>query len=104
MGHPKWPIFFGDIMPAYLVQGMSLGDEGKGSVVDALVRLVNSDLVVRFNGGAQAAHNVITPEAQHHTFSQFGSGSFVPGVRTFLSKFVLINPISMTIEEKELSA
>lgn len=89
-------------MSVYIVQGMAFGDEGKGCTVDALVRRVNSDLVVRFNGGAQAAHNVITKEGQHHTFAQWGSGTFVPGVATYLSRFVLINPLSMNTEASEL--
>ncbi len=88
--------------PAYLVAGLAFGDEGKGATVDALVRHTGSDLVIRYNGGAQCAHNVVSPEGKHHTFSQFGSGTFVPGVRTYLSRFVLVNPVSMMIEEQEL--
>src|SRR5271157_4804463 len=89
-------------MPALLVAGMAFGDEGKGSIVDALVRAYQSDLVVRYNGGAQAAHNVVTEHGQHHTFAQFGSGTFYPTCRTYLSRFVLINPVSMMNEEKAL--
>lgn len=89
-------------MAVQLVAGLAFGDEGKGSIVDALVRHSGADLVVRYNGGAQAAHNVVTPEGQHHTFAQFGSGSFVPGVRTYLSKHVLINPMSMLVEAEDL--
>lgn len=90
-------------MRAYLVAGLAYGDEGKGATVDALVRYTGSDLVVRYNGGAQCAHNVTIDNGRHHTFSQFGSGSFVPGVRTFLSRYVLINPISMLMEARELN-
>lgn len=88
--------------PAYLVAGLGFGDEGKGQTTDALVRHTGSDLVIRYNGGAQCAHNVVSPEGKHHTFAQFGSGTFVPGVRTYLSRFVLVNPVSMMIEEQEL--
>lgn len=80
------------------------GDEGKGTVVDALVRKHNASVVVRYNGGAQAAHNVVTDDGKHHTFSQFGSGTFVPGVKTFLSQFMLVNPLAMQIEAKKLEA
>ena len=48
--------------------------------------------MVRYNGGAQAGHNVVTPDGRHHTFSQFGSASFVPGVHSLLSRFVVIHP------------
>src|SRR5579859_3464997 len=88
---------------AVIVAGMAYGDEAKGATVDFLCRDLGAGLVVRYNGGHQAAHNVVTPEGLHHTFSQFGSGSFVPGVRTHLSRFMLINPIAMLEEEEHLS-
>lgn len=87
---------------AYLVAGLAFGDEGKGATVDFLCRQRQADLVVRYNGGAQAAHNVITPDGRHHTFSQFGSGSFIPGVRTHLSRFMMVNPLNMMNEEEHL--
>jgi hypothetical protein len=63
-------------MPAYIVTGLGFGDEGKGLVTDYLARQHKASGVVRFNGGAQAAHNVVLPNGLHHTFSQFGSGHF----------------------------
>lgn len=86
----------------YVVAGMAYGDEGKGATVDFLVREKKAGLVVRYNGGPQAGHNVVLPDGRHHTFSQFGSGTFVTGVRTHLSRFMLVNPISMMEEEKHL--
>lgn len=88
---------------ALLVIGLGFGDEGKGSIVDFLVRHEGAKTVVRFNGGAQAAHNVVTADGRHHTFSQFGSGTFA-GADTFLSRFMLVNPISMRAEEKHLQS
>lgn len=87
---------------ATIVVDLSFGDAGKGSIVDYLVRRDNAKTVVRFNGGAQAAHNVVTPNGRHHTFSQFGSGTFVSGVKTYLSKFVLVNPIALLEEGRSL--
>ncbi len=87
---------------AFLVAGLGFGDEGKGTTVDCLVRRHNAKLVCRFNGGAQAAHNVVTDDGRHHTFAQFGSGTFVPGCATHLSRFMLVNPIFMMSEEKHL--
>ena len=89
---------------AYIVVDLGFGDAGKGSIVDALVRRTDAHTVVRFNGGAQAAHNVVTPGGRHHTFSQFGSGSFVPGVRTVHTKHVLVNPIFALEEARALHA
>jgi adenylosuccinate synthase len=57
--------------------------------------------VVRYNGGAQAAHNVVTPEGKHHTFAQFGSATLAGG-STLLSRHMLVNPISMLREAEHL--
>jgi len=82
--------------------GLGYGDEGKGATIDALsARRGGAKLVVRFNGGAQAAHNVVTPDGRHHTFAQFGSGTFA-GARTHLSRFMLVNPLSIDAEANHL--
>ncbi len=85
-----------------VVVGLGFGDEGKGAVVDALCRDGSVAAVVRFNGGAQAAHNVVVDGA-HHTFSQFGSGTLA-GVPTLLSRHVLVEPIALAAEARELAA
>jgi adenylosuccinate synthase len=60
---------------------------------------------VRFNGGAQAAHNVVTPDGRHHTFAQFGSGTLSrPGTRTFLSRFMLVDPLALVAEAEHLAS
>jgi adenylosuccinate synthase len=87
---------------AHIVAGLAFGDEGKGATVDFLCRQRYADLVVRYNGGSQAGHNVVTPDGLHHTFAQFGSGTFIPGVRTHLSRFMLVNPINMGQEDLHL--
>ena len=61
---------------AYVVVGLGFGDEGKGAIVDHLAAVHPVHTVVRYNGGAQAAHNVVLPDGRHHTFHQFGSGTF----------------------------
>jgi len=87
---------------ATIVVDLGFGDAGKGSITDFLARDGTTAAVVRHNGGAQAAHNVITPAGTHHTFAQFGSGTFVPGVRTHLSRFMLIDPLALITEAKHL--
>lgn len=89
---------------AFIGVDLSFGDTGKGTMIDYLAREHGAHTVVRFNGGAQAGHNVITEDGRHHTFSQFGSGTFVPGVRTFLSQFMIAHPLSMFAEEEHLRA
>lgn len=88
---------------AWMVQGLQFGDEGKGSIVDYLVRETGADMVVRFGGGPQAAHNVVTPEGLHHCFSQLGSGSFTRA-RTYLSRFMMIEPLAFINEMKVFEA
>ena len=87
-----------------IVVDLGFGDAGKGLVTDALVRRDGAGLVVRYNGGAQAGHNVVTREGQHHTFAQFGAGSFVPGVRTFLAHPFVLHPTALLVEGDLLRA
>ena len=89
---------------AILIADLGYGDAGKGSIVDYLTRKTGAHTVVRYNGGAQAAHNVITPEGKHHTFAQFGSGTFVPGTRTHLSRFMMVHPLALLAEERHLQS
>lgn len=88
------PLFFGEPMAtAFIVAGLGFGDEGKGTITDYLTAKHNAYLVVRYNGGSQAAHNVVTNNGVHHTFSQFGSGLF-QGAKTYLSKFMFFEPFA----------
>lgn len=88
-------------MRAILVAGLGFGDEGKGSITDYLCRKYESKLVVRYNGGAQAAHNVVLADGRHHCFSQWGSGTFA-GAKTYLSRYMLVNPTFMLPEGEHL--
>ncbi len=87
---------------ATIIADLGFGDAGKGTTVDYLARKGGVAAVVRYNGGVQARHNVVTSDGRHHGFSQFGSGAFVPGMRTHLSRFMLIEPSNLAAEEKKL--
>lgn len=88
---------------AIVVVDLGCGDQGKGAVTDFLVRARGASAVVRFNGGAQAGHNVVTDDGRHHTFAQFGAGSFVPGVETWLTAQVAVQPWAMVVEAEHLA-
>jgi adenylosuccinate synthase len=83
--------------------GLSFGDEGKGTMVDAWSRHTKTKNVVRFNGGPQAAHYVVTSQKQTHCFSQFGAATLVPEVKSFASRFMLVDPLALGAEAKALA-
>jgi adenylosuccinate synthase len=84
-----------------IVIGLLFGDEAKGATTDYLCSVEPVDFVVRFSGGPQTAHNVILEDGTHHTFSQFGSGTF-RGAKTLLSRFALVNPLNLINEANAL--
>ncbi len=86
---------------ADVVIGANFGDEGKGLMTDYYAAKSDS-VVVRFNGGAQAGHTVVTPDAKRHVFSHIGSGSFA-GAETFLSRYFVCNPLLFRKEWDVLS-
>ena len=103
--------------PHAVVVDLGFGDAGKGSTVDWLCspagvastagsaapdRHPAVRAVIRFNGGAQAGHNVLTPDGRHHTFSQFGAGTF-HGVPTHLSRHMLVEPFALAKEAAHLA-
>jgi adenylosuccinate synthase len=103
-----------------IVVDLGYGDAGKGGIVDWLCHPGARPpvppgghpaaggpvhTVVRFNGGAQAAHNVVTQGGRHHTFAQFGSGTLSGlGTRTFLSRFMLVDPLALVGEAEHLAS
>ncbi|WP_327587645.1 adenylosuccinate synthetase [Nonomuraea sp. NBC_00507] len=84
-----------------IVVDLGYGDAGKGTVVDWLCATRDVRAVVRFNGGAQAGHNVVLPDGRHHTFAQFGAGT-LRGVPTHLSRFVVVDPPALAAEAAHL--
>jgi len=83
-----------------IVLGLGFGDEGKGSLVDWLARRaaerVGADAVtvVRWNGGPQAAHHVVTEAGRVFCFAQLGAGSLA-GARTHLGNGMVVDPIAL---------
>jgi adenylosuccinate synthase len=88
---------------AQVVIGANYGDEGKGKMVDYFCSQYDPQetLVVRYNGGAQAGHTVVTPDGQRHVFHHFGSGTLY-GAATYLGKDFIVNPVIFIEELKKL--
>lgn len=87
---------------AYVAIGAMFGDEGKGNITDILCAKSTSTINVRFNGGAQASHTVVTQDGKRHAFRHFGSGTFT-GAPTYLSEDFLINVFAFDEERRNLA-
>ncbi|MEB3330270.1 MAG: adenylosuccinate synthase [Candidatus Sericytochromatia bacterium] len=88
-------------MATVVVVGAQWGDEGKGKVTDVLA--AQADVVVRFQGGANAGHTVIVGQ---DTFKLHlvPSGILHPGVRCVLGAGVVIDPPLLIAELEGLQA
>ena len=73
----------------YCVVGLQWGDEGKGKVVDILAE--NSDIVVRYSGGANAGHTVIVGESRF-ALHLLPSGCVRPDTFCVITNGVVIDP------------
>lgn len=86
-----------------IVLGMGFGDEGKGLTTDYLCLQNPNSLVVRFNGGQQAGHTVVTEKGKRHVFSNYGSGT-LQGNPSYMSQFCTIYPAGIAHEYTTLVA
>ncbi|MBN1818487.1 MAG: adenylosuccinate synthase [Sedimentisphaerales bacterium] len=73
----------------YCVVGLQWGDEGKGKVVDILAE--NSDIVVRYAGGANAGHTVTVAE-ERFALHLMPSGAVRPGTACVIGNGVVVDP------------
>jgi len=73
----------------YCVVGLQWGDEGKGKVVDILAE--HSDIVVRYNGGANAGHTVIVGDSRF-ALHLLPSGSVRPNTTCVIASGVVVDP------------
>ncbi|HEV3339995.1 MAG TPA: adenylosuccinate synthase [Pirellulales bacterium] len=82
-------------MPGTCVIGLQWGDEAKGKIVDLLTE--NQDVVVRYQGGANAGHTVVTG-GQTYKLSLIPSGILRRGVQCVVTGGVVLNPASILAE------
>jgi adenylosuccinate synthase len=75
------------------------GDSGKGKFVDVFSG--DADLVVRFNGGANAGHTVVN-EYGEFKFHLIPTGIFNPKALSILAGSVAISPLTLVDEINEL--
>ena len=79
------------------VLGLQWGDEGKGKVVDFLCR--QADIVVRFGGGANAGHTVVTDKGKF-VLHLLPSGIIQPHTICYLGSGVVCDPWALLEEIK----
>ncbi len=88
-------------MAATCVIGLQWGDEAKGKIVDLLTE--EHDIVVRYQGGANAGHTVVAGE-ETYKLSLIPSGIFRSHVQCVVAGGVVINPASILEEIDSLVA
>lgn len=82
------------------IVGANWGDEGKGKITDMLAE--QSDVVIRFQGGANAGHTII------NDFGRFAlhilpSGSFYPHITNIIGNGVALDIVRLVKELKEIT-
>ena len=82
-------------MPGTAIVGLQWGDEAKGKIVDLLTK--QSDVVVRFQGGANAGHTVVFNDKKFK-LSLIPSGIFHPQVQCVIASGVVVHPGSLLNE------
>lgn len=83
------------------VIGLQWGDEAKGKIVDILTE--NHDVVVRYQGGANAGHTVVMG-GQTFKLSLIPSGIFRSGVQCVIANGVVVHPKTLLAEIEALQA
>ena len=88
-------------MPAIVLVGVQWGDEGKGKATDLLgvgvkddgdERAPRVDYVVRYQGGNNAGHTVVTPDGVSYALHLVPSGVLAPDVVPVIGNGVVVDP------------
>ena len=75
--------------PNTAVVGLQWGDEGKGKIVDLLT--AEHDVIVRYNGGANAGHTVEVA-GERYALHLIPSVILNPGKRNVIGNGVVVDP------------
>ncbi len=86
-------------MPGIVVIGAQFGDEGKGKIIDFLAD--RADVVVRFQGGANAGHTVQVGE-ELYAFHLLPSGVLRKRTLNIIANGVVIEPAQLLKELDEI--
>jgi len=92
---------FGPSCRCVVVVGAQWGDEGKGKIVDVLSK--SADIVVRYQGGANAGHTVVLGE-EEFILHQLPTGVLHSEVRCLIGNGVVLDPDTFVSECEGLEA
>jgi adenylosuccinate synthase len=91
---------FGNDLSCLVVVGAQWGDEGKGKLVDVLAE--QADVVVRYQGGANAGHTVVVGDSKF-ILRLIPSGILNPHAVCILGNGVVVDPTSLLDELEGLA-
>ncbi len=83
------------------IVGANWGDEGKGKITDLLAE--TSDVVIRFQGGANAGHTIINDYGRF-ALHILPSGTFYPHVTNIIGNGVALDAVKLVKELKDITA
>ncbi len=82
-------------MPNTILVGAQWGDEGKGKVIDVLT--AQADVIVRYQGGSNAGHTVITG-GKKYVLHLIPSGILHPGKQCVIGNGLVMDPFDLLTE------
>ncbi|MGB6553408.1 MAG: adenylosuccinate synthase [Candidatus Binataceae bacterium] len=86
-------------MNTVAVVGTQWGDEGKGKIIDLLAR--DADIVVRFQGGNNAAHTIVV-EGEKFILRLVPAGALHPGKICVIGNGAVVDPVALLGEIDDL--
>src|ERR1700685_4388728 len=90
-----------DAMKTVAVGGTQWGDEGKGKIVDLLA--ADADIVVRFQGGNNAAHTLVV-DGEKFILRLIPAGALHPGKVCMIGNGTVVDPLALAEELAALRA
>lgn len=88
-------------MSVDVLLGLQWGDEGKGKIVDFLAH--QYQYIARYQGGPNAGHTIYQ-DGKKFVLHTIPSGIFHPNIGNIIGNGVVINPITLLAEIRELEA
>ena len=88
-------------MPATVLVGTQWGDEGKGRFTDLFAKEMH--VVVRYQGGHNAGHTLVTPEGEKFALQLIPSGILYDHITPVIGNGVVVDPAVLLSEVAELT-